>query len=275
MRFLLSLLLIVLAIGAALASGAGAMLARNVLDPAGFSDVVVRTVQSPAGIGLVRTAVQNEVANRAAAQPSLIAAGASSIAGAWAVRAVQSDAAARVLGSAAVGLQQGILTGTQTGSVKFDIRAFAGAADPPPVVTAVLDAITTDLVVTVPWIELSPGAQTVLQELDRHRWLPTACAIAALLLGLLALVASRRRGLTLMLLGFGLAASAYLLRPLATDVTSAVVAQQAQDVSTGPLAAVFVDQLFAGWSAVSGALIAIGLALMLVGIVFGVRRRRS
>jgi hypothetical protein len=35
---------------------------------------------------------------------------------------------------------------------------------------------------------------------------------------------------------------------------------------------VFVDQLFDGWRAVSGALIAIGLALVLVGLVFGIRR---
>ena len=73
MRFLLSSILIVLAVGCALLSGAGAMLARNVLDPAGFTHVVVGTVQSTAGTRLVRTAVENEVANRAAAQPDAIA----------------------------------------------------------------------------------------------------------------------------------------------------------------------------------------------------------
>ncbi|MGI9116374.1 MAG: hypothetical protein ACR2JV_01905 [Gaiellales bacterium] len=272
MRFLLSLILIVLAVGAALLSGAGAMLARNVLDPAGFTHVVVETVQSPAGTQLVRAAVENEVAIRAAAQPDAIAMGAASIAGAWAVKAVHSDAAPRVLGPVAIGLQQGILTGTQSGAVQLDVRALATAAEPPPVVLTVLSAIPGDLLVTIPWISMSPGAQTILQELDRHRWLPTALAVAAILLGMLALLVSRRRGLALVLMGVALAVSAYLLRPLATDVTSSAVARSSQDVTTGPLAGVFVDQLFTGWSAVSGALIAIGLALVLVGVVFGVRR---
>jgi LPXTG-motif cell wall-anchored protein len=34
-----------------------------------------------------------------------------------------------------------------------------------------------------------------------------------------------------------------------------------------------VEQVFTGWSAVSGALIAIGLALALVGAVLSLRRR--
>ena len=71
MRFLLSLLLLVLAIAAALCSGAGAMLSRNVLDTPGFTRAVVATVQSPAGTQLVRTAVATEVSNRASAQPRL------------------------------------------------------------------------------------------------------------------------------------------------------------------------------------------------------------
>lgn len=111
MRFLLSLVLVALAIAAALGSGAGAMLSRNVLDTAGFTRAVVATVQSPAGVGLVRAAVANEVANRAAAQPDVIAGAAAGIAGNWAVRAVRSDAAAQILAPVAVGLQQGILTG--------------------------------------------------------------------------------------------------------------------------------------------------------------------
>ena len=275
MRFLLSLVLVVVAIACALGSGVGAMLARNVLDPAGFTQAVVATVQSPAGTSLIRTAVENEIADRAAAQPSAIAAGAAAIAGNWAVRAVRSPAATRLLGSVAIGLQQGILTGTQTGSASFDVRAFASAADPPGVVTLVLAALPGPLVVKVPWVELSPGAQTILQELDRHRWLPAALAGLAVGVGLLAVGVSRRRGLTLILLGAGLGASAYLLRPLATDVAGAVVARRSQETSTGPLAAVFVDRLFDGWTAVSGAMIAIGLALMLVGLVFGLRRSRS
>ena len=274
MRFLLSFVLIALAIVAALCSGAGAMLSRNVLDSAGFTQAVVATVQSPAGIGLVRTAVANEVANRAAAQPGLIAAAAADVAGNWAVRAVQSDAAAQILAPVAVGLQQGILTGTQKGAVQIDVRAMATAADAPPVVTSFLAAVNGDLLVTVPWVAISPWAQTVLQELDRHRWLPTGLAVAAVGLGLLALLISRRRGFTLLVLGTGLAVSAYLLRPLSTNVLGSVVAGQTQDSSTGPLASVFVDQLFAGWSAVSGALIAIGAALVLVGVVFSLRRTK-
>ena len=275
MRFLLSLLLVVLAVVAALCSGAGAMLSRNVLDTPGFTRAVVATVQSPAGTQLVRTAVANEVANRAAAQPSLIATGAAAIAGNWAARAVRSEAATQILAPVAVGLQQGILTGTQKGAVQLDVRAMATAADAPPVVLSFLDVVSGDLLVTVPWVAISPGAQTVLQELDRHRWLPTGLAIAAAGLAMLALVVARRRGLTLILLGVGLAVSAYLLRPLATELTGSVVARQSQDVSTGPLATVFVDQLFDGWSSVSGALIAIGLSLVLVGVVFSLRRTKG
>lgn len=275
MRFLLSLLLVVVAIAMALASGAGAMLSRNVLDTEGFTRAVVATVQSPAGLSLVRTSVANGVADRAAAQPSIVAAGAASIAGTWAVRAVRSDAATQILAPVAVGLQQGILTGTQKGAVQLDVRAMASAADAPPVVTTLLDAVGGELLVTVPWVSISPGAQTVLQELDRHRWLPSALAIGALVVALLALVVSRRRGLTLILLGFGLAVCAYLLRPVATDLTNAIVARQGQDVNTGPLAGEFVDQLFDGWGSVSGAMIAIGLALMLVGAVFSLRRSKS
>ena len=275
MRFLLSLILVALAIVAALSSGAGAMLSRNVLDSSGFTQAVVATVQSPAGVGLVRAAVSNEVANRAAAQPGVIAAAAAGIAGNWAVRAVQSDVAPQILAPVALGLQQGILTGTQKGAVQIDVRAMATAADAPPVVTSFLSAVNGDLLVTVPWVAISPWAQTVLQELDRHRWLPTGLAIAAIGLGLLALIVSRRRGFTLMLLGVGLAVSAYLLRPLSTDLLGSVVAGQTQDSSTGPLASVFVDQLFEGWSSVSGALIAIGAALVLVGVVFSLRRTKN
>jgi hypothetical protein len=271
-RFLLSLLCLLLAVVCALGSGAGAMLARNVLDPAGFSRAVVATVQSPAGLGLARASVQSAVSNRAAAQPALIAEGAAGVAGAWTVRALRSDAAAQILAPVAVALQQGILTGTQQGSVELDVRALAAAAETPPVVTGILDVVPGPLLVEVPWLSVAPLAQTVLQELDRHPWLPMGLAIASLGFGMLAVITARRRGLSLVLLGATLATSAFLLQPLATDATRYVVRGQGQDVSTGPLAAVFVDQLFDGWRAVSGALIAIGLALVLVGLVFGIRR---
>ena len=275
MRFLLSLVLIVLAVGAAIGSGAGAMLTRNVLDPNGFTAVVVGTAQSPAGQQLVRTTTANRLADRAAAEGYdgvLARAGATAV-GDWAARAIMGKAASRVLASAAIGLQQGILTGTQSGHVAFDVRAFASALDPPPAVATALAAVPGPLVVEVPWIEVTPGAQTLLQELDRHRWLPKGLAIAAVVLGFLALTVSRRRGLALVLLGVLLAAAAWLLRPIATGAVPAMVSRDAPDSTTGPLAGEFVQRLFDGWGAVSGALIAIGIALAILGVVFGLRRR--
>jgi len=272
MRSVLGLVLVGLAIVMALGSGLGAMLSRNVLDTAGFTRAVVATVQSPAGLSLVKTSVENRVADRASAQPLIAASGAASVAGDWAVRAVQSDAAPQILAPVAVGLQQGILTGSQTGSVQLDVAAATAAVDTPPVVSMMLNAVGGELVVDVPWVSISPQAQTVLQQLDRHRWLPSALAIGAAVMALFALMVSRRRGWTLIVLGLGLAICSFFLRPLATDLTSSVVERRSQDVSTGPLAGVFVDQLFDGWSAVSWAMIAIGLALVLVGAVFSLRR---
>ena len=275
MRFLLSLVLIVLAVGAAIGSGAGAMLSRNVLDVNGFTAVLVGTAQSPAGQQLVRTTVANRLADRAAANgyDGALVGAATAAVGDWAATAIRGKAATRVLASAAVGLQQGILTGTQSGHVTFDVRAFATALEPPPVVATALAAVPGPLTVEVPWIEVSPGAQTLLQELDRHRWLPTGLAIAAVALGFLALMVSRRRGFTLVLLGVLLAVAAWLLRPLATSATTAMVSREGADPSTGPLAEEFVQHLFAGWGAVSGALIAIGAALAILGLVFSLRRR--
>jgi ABC-type sugar transport system substrate-binding protein len=84
---------------------------------------------------------------------------------------------------------------------------------------------------------------------------------------------SRRRSVTLVLLGVLLAAAAWLLRPLATGTASTMAARRSAETSTGPLADEFVQRLFDGWSAVSGALIAIGVALAILGVVFGLRRR--
>ena len=136
-----------------------------------------------------------------------------------------------------------------------------------------LAAVPGPLLVQVPWIELSPGAQTVLQELDRHRWLPAGLAGAAVALGALSLLVARRRGLALLLLGVMLAAAAWLLRPLATEATAAMVASSSREPATGGLAEAFVQGVFTGWSAVSGALIAIGVALAVLGLVFGLRSR--
>lgn len=245
------------------------------LDVNGFTAVLVGTAQSPAGQQLVRTAVANTLVDEAAARgyDGLAIRAAAGVAGDWAAMAVRKPAATRVLASTAVGLQQGILTGTQSGVVEFDVRAFATALQPPPVVATALAAIPGPLVVQVPWVEISPGAQTVLQELDRHRWLPAGLALLAVMLALLALMVARRRGFTLVVMGVLLAVAAWFLRPVATGLAASMVAGQSADAATGPLADEFIQRIFTGWSAVSGALIAIGIALVVVGVVFGVRRR--
>lgn len=271
MRFVGTTLLIALAVACALLAGATAVLTRNVIDPAGFRATVVDTLRSPAGVAVVRGAVENEVRARAAAQPAILAAGAADVAGAWSARALASPAAPRVLGPLAVGLQQGILADGQAGRARIDLRALATAADPPPAVTALLDLVQGDLLVAVPWVPVSPWTERILRLLDRHRWIPAGLAAAAIAAGLLALANARRRGLALVVLGTGLAVGAYLLRPLAEDGAGWFV--DSGQVGYGQLARVIVREALDGWSAVSGALIAIGLAIVLVGLVLGVRRR--
>ncbi|MFM7247013.1 MAG: hypothetical protein ACKO2Y_06055 [Actinomycetota bacterium] len=275
MRALLVLVLVVLSVACALLAGLGAVLTRNVIEPEGFARVVVATAQSPEGNALLRGGVAREVERLAADQPSVLAAGAGLIAGDWAVAAVNSKAAARVLGPTAIGLQQGILTGTQDGTLRLDVRAFAGAADPPPLVTALLAVIPGEIAVVIPWVQVSPGFERALRLLDRRPWLPAGLAVAAAALGLVALLAARRRGLTLLALGLILAASAFLLRPLARESTTWLAAADSRDEAVAALAPVVVDAVLDGWTAVSGALTAIGLALALVGLVLGVRRRRD
>lgn len=273
MRGVLVLALLLLAVASALAAGASAMLARNVLDPEGFGTAVLGTIRSPAGRQLVRTSAENAVLDRFAASAPELARAAAPLVGTWAVRALNSPAAARVVAPAAVGLQQGILTGTQRGSVQFDVRAFATAAKPPPAVSALLAAAPGELLLDVPWVEVSPGAQTVLQELDRHRRLPMLLAGLAALAGLLALVLARRRSAVLIAMGVMLAAGAWLLRPLAADVAGAVVVRRSgPGAAAAPLAGVFVDRLFDGWGAIGWAFVAIGCALVLVGAAFALRR---
>lgn len=275
MRALLVLLLVVLSVASALLAGLGAVLTRNVIEPEGFARVVVATAQSPEGNALLRGAVAREVERLAADQPAVLAAGAALIAGDWAVAAVNSKAATRVLGPTAIGLQQGLLADGQDGTLRLDVRAFASAADPPPLVTALLAAIPGDIAVVVPWVRVSPGFERALRLLDRNPWLPTGLAVAAVALGILALAAARRRGLTLVALGAVLAASAFLLRPLAHEGTSWLAAADTRDEAVAALAPVAVDAVLDGWTAVSGALTAIGLAIALVGFVLGVRRRRD
>ena len=275
MRALLVLILVVLAVASALLAGVGAVLTRNVIEPQGFARVVVTTAQSPEGNALLRGGVAREVERLAADQPAILAAGAALIAGDWAVAAVNSKAAARVLGPTAIGLQQGILTGKQDGTLRLDVRAFATAADPPPLVNAILAAVPGEIAVVIPWVKVSPSFERALQLLDRQRWLPTGLAVAAVALGLLALLTARRRGLTLVGLGLALAASAFLLRPLARESTTWLSSADTRDEAVAALAPVAVDAVLDGWTAVSGALTAIGLAIALVGLVLGVRRRRD
>jgi hypothetical protein len=274
-RALLVLILVVLAVASALLAGVGAVLTRNVIEPQGFARVVVTTAQSPEGNALLRGGVAREVERLAADQPAILAAGAALIAGDWAVAAVNSKAAARVLGPTAIGLQQGILTGKQDGTLRLDVRAFATAADPPPLVNAILAAVPGEIAVVIPWVKVSPGFERALQLFDRQRWLPTGLAVAAVALGLLALLTARRRGLTLVGLGLALAASAFLLRPLARQSTTWLSTADPRDEAVAALAPVAVDAVLDGWTAVSGALTAIGLAIALVGLVLGVRRRRD
>ena len=249
------------------------MLTRNVLDPSGFSGVVVRTVQSPAGLALVRASVENNVANQAAAQPAILSNLVATTAGDWAVSVFQGDAAAQVLGPVAIGLQQGILNGDSAQEVQIDVRAMAAASETPPLITRLLDSQSGDVLVTVPWVSVSPQMQYTLQQLDRHRMLPTGLAVAAIVAGLLAVTLSRRRGWALLVLGIALAAAAFFLRPLATTSSGLFIDRGAQGGSASTLAPTVVEQVFTGWSAVSGALIAIGLALALVGAVLSLRRR--
>lgn len=273
MRTLVTLILIVGAVVCAVGAGAGSMLTRNVLDPSGFSDVVVHTVQSPAGLAMVRTAVENNVANRAAAEPAIISELVSKAAGNWAVTVFRSDAAVQVLGPVAVGLQQGILNGGSTQEVQLDVRAMAAASDTPPLITQLLNSQSGDVLVTVPWVSVSPQMQFTLRELDRHRMLPAWLALAAAVCGLLALMLAKRRGLVLLVLGIGLAAAAFLLRPVATTASGLFINRGSQGGAASPLAPTVIEQIFTGWAAVGGALIAIGLALALVGAVLSLRRR--
>jgi hypothetical protein len=249
------------------------MLTRNVLDPSGFSDVVVNTVQSPAGLSLVRSSVENNVANRSAAQPAIISNLVTAAAGDWAVSVFQGDAAAQVLGPVAIGLQQGILNGDSAQQVQIDVRAMAAASETPPLITRLLDSQSGDVLVTVPWVSVTPQLQFALRELDRQRMLPTGLAVAAVVAGLVAVMLSKRRGWTLLVLGITVAAAAFFLRPIATTSSGLFINRGSQGGSASSLAPTVVEQVFTGWSSVSGALIAIGLALALVGAVLSLRRR--
>ena len=274
-RFLLSLILAALAVTSALGSGASAMLVRNVLDPNGFATTVVSVLQSPAGVARVQARVEQEIRTLATGQPEIIVLGVSVLAGTWAADAIRSPAAARVLGPAAVGLQQGILTGAQDGTVQIDVRALATVVKPPPAVAAVLAVVPGDLMLKAPWLRLSAEFETALQQLDRHRQLPAALAGLAVVLGLLTVAVARRRGIALLLLGVMLVIAAFFLRSMAAQYIARFVVGPRGDAERQALDQEVIDQVLRGWGSVSGALIGIGLALALVGLTFSLRRRRS
>jgi len=273
-RSLLALVLLIIAVAAAVAAGAAAVLTRNVLDPAGFSRVVVASMQSPAGLALVHQRVESQIRDRAVGQPEALSSVVATATAAWAVAAIESDAAPRILGPLTVGIQQGLLTGDQTRTVQLDVRALATAVQPPPIVAALLAMAQGDILVDIPWVQVSPLAAVVLQQLDRHRSAPTLLGLVALITGVVALLFARRRGLTLVLLGLFLAVAAYGLRPIATYAHGWIVDARTSDQGLAALSKVAINEIFVGWSAVSGALIAIGLALALVGAVLGFRRPR-
>lgn len=274
-RFLLSLILAALAVTSALGSGASAMLVRNVIDPNGFATTVVGVLQSPAGVAQVQARVEQEVRTLAAGQSEIIVVGVSVLARTWAADAIRSPAAARVLGPAAIGLQQGILTGTQDGTVQIDVRALATAVKPPPAVAAVLAVMPGDLMLEVPGLRLSAEFETAVQQLDRHRQLPAALAGLALVLGLLAIVVARRRGIALLLLGVMLAGAAFFLRSMAAEYVARFVVGTSGNAERQALDQEVIEQVLRGWGSVSGALIGIGLALALVGLTVSLRRRGS
>jgi hypothetical protein len=269
-RPLLAVLLGIVAVAAGIASGATAVLTRTVVDPVGFTETVVRTIQSPAGLALVEARTADAVAGESS---GLLEAGVATLAGRWAAEALASDAAVRVIAPAALGLQQGILNGTQTGEAQVDVRALADAVRPPEPIALLLRAVPGELLVDVPWIRVSPEFERLLRELDRHPAIPTVLAVAAVLAAAAAVALARRRGLALLLIGLALAAGALALRP-AVDAYASLVVTAGGDPARGGLAEAAADQVLRGWPAVSGALVAIGLAFALVGLVAGLRRPR-
>ena len=78
-----------------------------------------------------------------------------------------------------------------------------------------------------------------------------------------------------MLMGALLTVGAFAARPLAREGAGWFVAADPGDEAVRALAPVAVANVLEGWQAVSGALMAIGLALALVGLVLGVRRSRG
>ena len=133
--------------------------------------------------------------------------------------------------------------------------------------------ITKAMLAVLTSIAAAPEGFVMLTQSEGKDVVAAGLAVVALVAGLLAVMLSKRRGFALLVLGISLAAAAFLLRPIATTASGLFINRGSQGGSASSLAPTVVEQVFTGWSAVSGALIAIGLALALVGAVLSVRRR--
>lgn len=271
MRVIVAFTFGVLAIVAALGAGIGVVLVRNVIEPEGFSRTVVGIVQSPEGQRYVAREVGSAVESEAAGLPAPIAAAAGAVAGTWAAAVVASPEAGRVLAPTAIALQRGLLVDDQTGRAVIDLRSLAAASAAPAEVEAVLSAISGEVVVEVPWLQVDGRIQFVLRQLDRHRAIPAILAGAAVILALIALAASRRRGLATMLLGATLIAAVLFVHLYGLRDPSlwfGPTGSGARELETAA-----VREVLRGWNGVGGALIVIGAAVVIVGAVLGLGGR--
>lgn len=271
MRTIVALSFGVLAIIAALASGVGVVLVRNVIEPEGFSRTVVGIVQSPEGQRYIAREVGSAVEAEAAGLPAPIAAAAGAVAGTWAASVMASPEATRVLAPTAIALQRGLLIDQQTGRAFIDLRSLAGASATPGEVEAVLTAIPGEVVIEVPWLQVDGRIQFALRQLDRHRAIPGILAGAAVLFALVSLAAARRRGLATMLLGAALIAAVLFVHLYGIRDPSLWFGPTGSGARGLEVAA--VREVLRGWSGVGGALIVIGAAVMIVGAVIGVGGR--
>ena len=271
MRGLSTFVFGILAILAAIGAGVGVVLVRNVVEPQGFARTVVEIVQSPAGQRLVADGVSDGLVARSGELPVPVGEAAADAIGRWAAQIVAGDQAARILAPTAIALHRGLLVDRQSGTAALDLRAFASAGGLPPDVEAVLLAAPGGFVVEVPWVRVSGTGQFIIRQLDRHRTIPSVLAGGAVLFALISLFAARRRGLAMMTLGVGLIASVmllhlYVIRDPALWFPAGGESARGLDVAA-------VDAALRGWNAVGGALVVIGVAIIIVGAVVGIGSR--
>lgn len=271
MRGLSALVFGLLAILAAIGAGVGVVLVRTVVEPQGFAQTVVQIVQSPAGQRVVADEVAGAVRARSDALPLPVGDVAADALGRWAAQVAAGDQAARILAPTAVALHRGLLIDQQTGTAALDLRAFATAGDLPPDVEALLLAVPGEVVVEIPWVQVRGTAQFVIRQLDRHRVIPSVLAGLAVLFAVISLGAARRRGLAMMALGLGLIAAVLLFHLYAVRDPGLWFGAGATSARGLDVAA--VDAALRGWNAVGGALVVIGIAIVIVGAVAGVGGR--